>query len=642
MSGAGPSNPDKGRKAAASTSAAGSSDWAEEMNSISDAGPSRTDKGKGKEVSTSAAGPSRSDNGKGKGREASTSAAGPSRGTKRTASPSNGSVSGVDEEIVSQGAKRHRSGGHGFGPRNPRPRGPGPRGPGPRGLELAPAAARVPHGIMVPLQQAGNDGYLTGGGLRQDANGALMPLNADPANLPTQWAEQIPSLMGGLAGQADRRMGGANFVRRAAQDVLDMSRSGQIHFFLTPVRDYTRYHGLPSEAEVRRALDRLPTTGAERRAMEQRARQIAAQEDRRAEVEAARQETLGNAVALVFRPLKETEVNDEACEYCDKLTHKTGHCPVASRNHDTPVDSFCNTSFSGHHTLDADVRFDDDGRIVGCATMVNHQENGRLTELFIHLVVYRIHKPPLRVRNSLFCWVKVLIRYVDRVCRGEMPREIVDNGGLFPYTKNDVATYKEQLKDFDAIGASKMPRGELDGKNITEIKSMVVQRKLRSQVYRTRGKPHSEEVRNVLFADGLDLDMGPPDGGKDHDGDQNMQADGPKEGGVVGADGDLIMQGDQPSAEDDLNEILEAAAKVPLPPEPNEGELDGSIDWSGSEREDSLLPTAKGSKKGASDTYRQLSTSPTPSDKVRRPAAASRLLENMDAMLPRRPKTGRN
>lgn len=68
-----------------------------------------------------------------------------------------------------------------------------------------------------------------------------------------------------------------------------------------------------------------------------------------------------------------------------------------------------------------------------------------------------------------------------------MPKQIVEAGGLMPHTNQDAAKYGKQLQRFDWVGAKGMPRGELDGKTIGEIKVMLKQKTLRPQIYGTGG-----------------------------------------------------------------------------------------------------------------------------------------------------------
>lgn len=468
MSGAGPSNPDKGKgkqPAGRGGSGAGSSSSsrARQPAGVSDTGSSNSGQGRRK---------------------------------KRAPSPSGTSNSGgVEEEIESQGAKRHRTDGGGTGGDNQMV----------LPIQTGHPAARL-------MQQGGNGGPLSGGGVKLGPGNELMPANSRPGQVPYQWTETLTNTVGAVAGRGPTSAKDVSYVGRMAHTISRLSSTRRVNFMFSPVYDEHRQSQLlysqPGDDDEEVAIlpsdQRLMLRNARGRGQGQaRGRgngsESAAVETPTRELSEEDNQKISEAILLVFSADKNIDMSRPDCDSCMKRTHQTAHCPEPSSRCDTPVDSFCESTFQRNHPLDSDPKFNGNGDPIGCRVLAEHFEMDHMVDIFIHLVLYRIHKPPLRVRGQKFGWVDVLIKFADTYCGGQMPAAIVENGGLLPYTKNDVASYKSELKRFDDIGAKQMPRGECDGKTIEEIRKMVKNGVVRSQIYSVNGYKHSSEKLDSLF-----------------------------------------------------------------------------------------------------------------------------------------------
>lgn len=362
------------------------------------------------------------------------------------------------------------------------------------------------------------DGGSSGSGSRDFAAGRSVPdqgkrkRDASKTSPPAVAGEEIESQ------EAKRhRMGGGgakdeSFVGKAAHQAAAF-RPGLIDFVFAPKYMENRVPRLDridllGEEDFKNAA---PPLGEERRA-QRNARGRGRGRDRGnvtnrvptvgeimpQELSDGDKQKIAEAVLVVFPAERDVDMNGPPCDQCQKVTHKTGHCPEPSHRCDTAVDSFCNSTFQREHALDSDKRFGKNGEVIGCQVMVDHFRDGRLVDLFIHLVLYRIHKPPLRIRRRANEWIDLLIRFADTYCGGQMPQVIVENGGLLPYTKDDVFSYKPELEKFDELGVRGMPRGELDGKTIEEIKERRKDHRMRPQVYDMYGRQHSQDKLNEL------------------------------------------------------------------------------------------------------------------------------------------------
>lgn len=485
MSGAGPSNPEKGKgkqPAGRGGSSAGlsSSRWASQPSGGGDSSAESSSMAASRRpAGDSDAGSSRSGQG----------------GKKRRApSPAGTSTSGgVEEEIESQGAKRHRTGGGRTG------------GDNQRGLPF-----HTGHPGALMLQQGGDNGLLPGSGMRLGPGNDLVPANSRPGRAPQQWIQQMPNMLAAVAGRGFTSANDVSFVGKAAHEVARFSPSGMVDFVISPTYEENRLPRLDqTRAQRREGIEnavRLPFDrrgrgrGGGRFRGNGGGREPAGQQTGTRELSEEDNKKIADAVLFVFSAAEDIDMSGSNCDSCMKPTHKTGHCPEPSSKCDTAVDSFCDSTFQRNHPLDSESRSRDNGNPIGCNVLHEHFEAGRLVDLFIHLILYRIHKPPLRVRSEKYCWIRVLLKFSDVYCGGQMPAAIVENGGLLPYTKNDVASYKSELKKFDEIGVKSMPRGECDGKTIEEIKTTKRNRWLRPQVYSTYSEKHSADKLHRLSA----------------------------------------------------------------------------------------------------------------------------------------------
>lgn len=432
----------------------------------------------------SGAGPSNSDQGKRK-----------RRGRTPLWTPDS---SGVKKEIESQETKRHRTdeGGAGVGNQVALP-------------------IQKGHPGAVLLQQDGNGGPPGGGRMRADPGNELVPASSRSGRTPPQWAEAMPNRLGFGTGTSLTSAKDVSYIGRAAHQVAAFSPSGLVDFVISPAYEENRLPKLDQTRAQRKAgiedAVRLPF---DRRGRQPNARgwvrgrgggngsgrDPAAAETVTRELSENDKKQIAEAVLFVFSAEKDVDMSGSDCDSCKKTTHKTGHCPEPSYKCDTAVDNFCDSTIQRGHSLDPESMFNGKGDLIGCKVLVEHFEMNHMVDLFIHLVLYRIHKPPLRVRSERFCWIDVLIQFADTFCDGQMPAAIVETGGLLPYTKNDVASYKSELQRFDEIGAKEMPPGELDGKTIEEIKTMRRNRRLRRQIYAVYGERHSADKLQKLSA----------------------------------------------------------------------------------------------------------------------------------------------
>lgn len=432
----------------------------------------------------SEAGPSSSDQGKRK---------------RRGPSPSGTSTSsGVKEEIEFQETKRQRKDGVNAGVGN---------------QVFLPIQNGLPGAVL--LHQGGNGGLLDGRRMRADPANELVPAISRSRRTPSQWAEAMPKGLSFGTGTGFTSANDVSDVGRAAHQVAAFSPIGLVDFVISPSYSENRVSRLDqTRAQLkagRENAERLPHDQGNARGRGRGrgggrgrgngggdGRDPAAPEAVTRELSDNEKNKIAEAVLLVFPVNEEVDMSEPDCDSCRKTTHKTGHCPEPSAKCDTAVDSFCESTFHRGHPLDSETK--SNGDYIRCRVLAEHSEMNHMVDIFIHLVIYRIHKPPLRVRSGRFCWINVLIKFADAFCGGQMPAAIVENGGLLPYTKDDVASYKSKLKKFDEIGVKDMPRGELDGKTIEEIKEMKRNRRLRRQIYAVYGEEHTEEKLNKLAA----------------------------------------------------------------------------------------------------------------------------------------------
>ncbi|KAJ4417880.1 hypothetical protein N0V82_005937 [Gnomoniopsis sp. IMI 355080] len=400
------------------------------------------------------------------------------KGKKRAASPVGSPDLGVDEETESQEAKRHSTG-RPDQQRQVQTDAPSPNASGLFGGDIA--------------RSSGNDGYPTGGGIKPRPGGSFMPGFAVEGSAATQRVEQTTGHVSGTVGMLDSREGGADYLLGVFEQVLNSSPSGLAEFAVWPVNNFPR-HSRRGRTRAQYLTNRpAPFVPAS---------QVREEADR-VRHGVKMQEKVAEAILDVFQNQTDVDMGlyAHACHNCGKRTHETGHCHMPEVAHgrcDTIVDSFCGKLLSGRgcHALDSEQRFDENNRMKVCRTMIGHFESNRWTDLFIHLVVYRIHKPPLRVHGEKFCWIHVLIKYATIYCEGHMPQQIVDRGGLLPYTKNDVATFRERLQAPGAEDVMSMPPGELDGRTIAEIKEMLRSGTVPDQIFKTKGTARmSEDVK---------------------------------------------------------------------------------------------------------------------------------------------------
>lgn len=61
--------------------------------------------------------------------------------------------------------------------------------------------ANVPR--ELPQRRNDDEWYLTGEGLKEAADGTMMPANSVPGNEPNKWAEFLPDEPGAMLGQTD-------------------------------------------------------------------------------------------------------------------------------------------------------------------------------------------------------------------------------------------------------------------------------------------------------------------------------------------------------------------------------------------------------------------------------------------------------
>lgn len=73
---------------------------------------------------------------------------------------------------------------------------------------------------------------------------------------------------------------------------------------------------------------------------------------------------------------------------------------------------------------------------------------------------------PLLVYSDAFCFVQLALDYASRFCRGRMPEQMQ---GMWPYTRADAVKYQEELRHFYEYGLENMPKGELEGLEMTVI-----------------------------------------------------------------------------------------------------------------------------------------------------------------------------
>lgn len=186
----------------------------------------------------------------------------------------------------------------------------------------------------------------------------------------------------------------------------------------------------------------------------------------------------------------------KGCENCGSPSHKTGACPRASHVHgDTPVCPFCNV-LSEVHMLDSENVFSHnaEGRLVvrGCATLAQAWGEDLVRHIFAVLVVGRLRKPVLRVRNMKNSIFELVFLMADTKYRGKMPREM---GGKWPYTKEDAVRYARELERFDEIGLENMPKSSLEAMTFAEIREAYNNGQISPQIY---GK--NERISRGVFA----------------------------------------------------------------------------------------------------------------------------------------------
>lgn len=440
---------------------------------------------------------------------------------RRRVSPLGTSNSGgVEEGIESQGAKRHRTVGGGTGGDN----------------QMSPPFQTGHPGALL-LQQGGDNGLLPDlpdSGKRVGPQDTVVPANSRSGQAPQQWVQHMPNMLAAVAGRGSTSANDVSVIGKAAHQVANLSPSGLIDFLISPTYEENRLPRLDQTRAQRREgienAERLPFDWRGRSRGRGGGREPAAPQSQTRELSEEDNKKIAEAVLFVFSAEKDVDMSGPNCDSCMKTTHKTGHCPEPSSKCDTAVDSFCDSTFQRNHPLDSESRSRNNSDPIGCNILHEHFEAGRLVDLFIHLILYRIHKPPLRVHSEKFCWIRVLLKFADVYCGGQMPAAIVENGGLLPYTKNDVASYKSELQRFDEVGVKAMPRGECEGKTIEEIKTMRRRNWVRRQVYFTYSEKHPADKLHRLSAINMDDSPTDIDAASNQAAEEGVQLVGPPQG----------------------------------------------------------------------------------------------------------------
>lgn len=159
------------------------------------------------------------------------------------------------------------------------------------------------------------------------------------------------------------------------------------------------------------------------------------------------------------------------CEACKATSHGTEGCPIPSRFGDTTIDPFCGHSVKAitkgdktRHPLDGNRGSDPmhKDKMSYCPRLIaleRQQVTHSLLKIFIVLVVDRRRMPPLRVARERYCFIKVTLDVSELWCDGEMPGRLE---GAWPYTMQDALKHRSALDKFDALGWTRMPKGELE------------------------------------------------------------------------------------------------------------------------------------------------------------------------------------
>lgn len=165
------------------------------------------------------------------------------------------------------------------------------------------------------------------------------------------------------------------------------------------------------------------------------------------------------------------------CDVCfQNGTHKTGQCALVTSNKgDTNVDPFCDHTCAKAlgrdgqktHSLQSSSWRTPDEYYISCPRLLDCWKDSRLDLVFQKLVVERRRMPPILVYTEDFCFVGLAILYSNQRCNGEMPPQL---DGVWPYTKADAVKYQDQTFDFHKVGLDGMPKGELEGLAMVNIR----------------------------------------------------------------------------------------------------------------------------------------------------------------------------
>ncbi|KAG8166097.1 hypothetical protein KVR01_004649 [Diaporthe batatas] len=205
------------------------------------------------------------------------------------------------------------------------------------------------------------------------------------------------------------------------------------------------------------------------------------------------------------------------CEICPNMgSHTTGRCGrVTSMAHgDTTTDPFCNISASRSrngpdqslHALQGPQK----GKLnIACPNLRSCWESYNLKHAWRKLVVERRRMPPLAVYTEHFCFVAMTLEVSRVYFNGEMPPEME---GIWPYTKADAVKFEKECDKFWETGMENMPRGELEGLTMAEVRQAYENGRIMPQV---RHEESAQMRKRALVPSGLTRSI-------DHDGDLQM------------------------------------------------------------------------------------------------------------------------
>lgn len=166
--------------------------------------------------------------------------------------------------------------------------------------------------------------------------------------------------------------------------------------------------------------------------------------------------------------------------HCDNCghdgTHRTGRCAIVTspKEGDSYVDPLCNGTCKNAmdrnnkkmHALQGRQKSWLPEPQISCPRLATAYQNGQIELLFTTFVVDRRRMAPLLVYSDAFCFVRLTLDYASRFCQGRMPEQMQ---GMWPYTRADAVKYKEELRHFYEHALEKMPKGELEGLEMTVI-----------------------------------------------------------------------------------------------------------------------------------------------------------------------------